>query len=176
MAALTVPLSTVTVPEPFEPLLAEVSPAFSSTFAEEPELFDAEPPLSVALPLASAVTPVPLAPLTVTLPLASAVTPVPSAPLTVTPPSVTVTVPCELLAVALGEAASLALTVTLPLPALTAASAVEDALAVAVAVGAGAEAEVFCAPQALRPSAAIAASDSAAAPVRKRRLVVCAEV
>lgn len=174
MAALTVPLSTVTVPEPFEPLLAEVSPAFSSTFAEEPELFDAEPPLTVALPLASAVTPVPFAPLTVTLPLASAVTPVPSAPLTVTPFSVTVTVPWELLAVALGEAASLALTVTLPLPALTAASAVEDALAVAVALGAGLE--VFCAPQALRPSAAIAAMDSAAAPVRRRWLVGCAEV
>ena len=75
---------------------------------------------------------------------------------------------------ALGEAASLALTVTLPLPALTAASAVEDALAVAVAVGAGLE--VFCAPQALRPSAAIAAMDSAAAPVRRRWLVGGAEV
>ena len=54
----------VTLPEvPFELFLEPaLSPAFSSTFAEEPELLDAEPlaavpPLTVALPLASAVTP-----------------------------------------------------------------------------------------------------------------------
>ena len=73
-------------------------------------MFDAEPLLTAALPLASVVTLVP------------------SVPLTVTPPSVTVTVPWGAFALGLGEAASLALTVTLqPLPALTRCVSAEDA-------------------------------------------------
>ena len=63
-------------------------------------------------------------------------------------------------------AVGLALTVTLPLPALTAASAVLLAIAVAVAVVVF---EVFWVPHALRPRAAIAARERAAAPVRRPR-------